>query len=102
MTTDPFTTAARAEAEKCADLAAAPEDFEYGLIVRDFMAGAVWARAYLASQEPTDAEVEAVARYFYKTQTGSDLIDTSIYRENWLRIARSALAAGREARHDVP
>lgn len=52
MTTDAFTTAARAAAER-----------DWGTTVRAqrpaFIAGAEWARDHLAEQEPTDAEVEA-------------------------------------------
>ena len=47
MTTDPFTDAARAEAEvQCGN----SFDLEH------FMAGAEWARDHLAAQEPTDDE----------------------------------------------
>src|SRR5699024_6238443 len=61
MTTDPFTEAARAEAEvQCGN----SFDLEH------FMAGAEWARDHLAAQEPTDAEVEAAAR--------------SLWAEGWL------------------
>ena len=57
MTTDNFTDAARAEAERRADLSAEPLDFEHGLIVKDFLAGAEWARTHLAAQEPTDVDI---------------------------------------------
>ena len=63
MTTDDFTEAARAEAwHRHPD----PVDVETGEPVddwgfeesarRDFLAGAKWARAHLAAQEPTDAD----------------------------------------------
>lgn len=89
MTTDPFTEAARAEAEERLTW----HDQQFGSLLDPMVHMAVWARDHLATQGPTDAEVEAVARYLYKTQTGSDLIDTSIYRQDWLRIARAALEA---------
>ena len=66
MTTDPFTEAARAEAEKRHQGDWDP--FEQGPIDdwgfaeaerRAFVTGAVWARTHLFAQEPTDAEVEA-------------------------------------------
>ena len=105
MTTDDFTTAAHAEASRRFP-SGAPASSRFNAEQKagraGFIGGAVWSRTHLAAQEPTNAEVEAVARYFYKTQTSSDLIDTSLYRQNWLRIARNALAAAREARHDVP
>ena len=59
MSTDGFTEAAeaaRAYARPRADLTPGPKEFEYALIFKDFMAGAEWARAYLAAQESTEAE----------------------------------------------
>ena len=53
MTDDDFTTAARAEAESWIGMDLDDHD--------NFVSGAEWARAYLAEQEPTDAEVEAAA-----------------------------------------
>ena len=59
MNNDPFTAAARAEAERDHP----DDDYEGsgGAERCAFMAGAVWARTHLAAQEPTDAETEAAA-----------------------------------------
>ena len=61
MTTDNFTEAARAEAERVRD---ENSPLEYGTIratfLDAFLAGAEWARTHLAAQEPTDAECIAV------------------------------------------
>jgi hypothetical protein len=46
-----------------------------------------------ASDCITDAMVEAAVRVFYRNQTGTDLLDTSGYRDNWLALARRALEA---------
>lgn len=53
MTDDDFTTAMRAESEA---------RFWFASDRGIFEEGAEWARARLAAQEPTDAEVEAAAR----------------------------------------
>lgn len=97
MTTDPFITAARAEAEKRAHLTAACEEFEY-LIVRDFMAAVVWARDYLAAQDPTDAEVEAAACALAAEREDIEDFDSLSYRaqEEFRADARLALNAARE------
>ena len=50
MTTDNFTEAARAEAERRFDFLSDASCFEQG---------AEWARTHLAAQEPADAEIEA-------------------------------------------
>ena len=104
MTADNFTDAAGAEAER-----------RYNRIVRrnktadewldegrasGFTSGAEWARTHLAAQEPTDAEVLAVARLFYRTQCGHDLLDGSVYKDRWMNTARAALSAARAARRD--
>ena len=51
MSTDNFTEAARAEAERRFDFLSDASCFEQG---------AEWARAHLAAQEPTDAELDAL------------------------------------------
>ena len=61
---------------------------------------AEWARAHLAAQEPTEDEVLAVARLFYRTQCGHDLLDGSVYKDRWMNTARAALSAARTARRD--
>ena len=57
MTTDPFTEAARAEAERRFDFLSDASCFEQG---------AEWARTHLAAQEPTTAEVEAFQDCLYE------------------------------------
>ena len=61
MTTDAFTEAARAEAER-RNPSNAPKGLtraSNAISRRDFRDGAEWARDHLAQQEPTDAEVQA-------------------------------------------
>lgn len=59
MITDPFTEAARAEAEYRHPAFESPSTGrKLWPVSRDsFIAGAEWARTYLAAQEPTDPEV---------------------------------------------
>lgn len=93
MTTDNFTEAARAEAEgrynrtvrrnKTAD-----EWLDEGR-ASGFASGAEWARTHLASQEPTDAEVEAAKA----------VLDSVEYADEPQSI-RAALSAARAARRD--
>lgn len=67
MTAEPFTTAARAEADSRAYGNSA------GVFCSAFRAGAEWARTHLAAQEPTDAEIQAVmkvARTHYSMPLG--------------------------------
>ena len=64
MTTDPFTEAARAEAERRYNRIArrnktADEWLDEGR-ASGFTSGAEWARVHLATQEPTDADAHAV------------------------------------------
>lgn len=96
MTTDAFTTAARAHASEqwlMQDQREASEE------------GAEWARDYLARQEATDAEVEAAAKALYAEDINAstspdawpawesdDNAARSLYREN----ARAALTAAKE------
>lgn len=101
MNNDNFTTAARAKAERRADLAAEPLDFEHGLIEKDFLAGAEWARTYLAAQEPTDAEVETMARMTTEEVSGCDWARFGEDARNYHReTARRRLTAARAARRD--
>ena len=62
MATDPFTDAARTEAESWIGMDLDDHD--------NFVSGAVWARDHLAAQEPTDAEVEAGANAIIALLTG--------------------------------
>ena len=115
MTTDPFTDAARAEAERQVP------PFEHDEIPpRDlttwsrtaFRVGAEWARDHLAAQEPTDAEVEAAAGAMYRNPEGWALM-LALYRslvsegnprakghvvEHRLDLAREGLLAARAVR----
>ena len=64
MTTDNFTEAAYAEAERQNPVPPTydpegPSQWERLLAKQAFRNGAEWARTHLAAQEPTDAEVEA-------------------------------------------
>ena len=97
MTTDPFTTAARAEAESWIGMDLDDHD--------NFVSGAVWARDHLDAQEPTDAEIEAAAEATCSGEGGCDPCF------NWddsvdggctycTRHARAALSAARAARRD--
>lgn len=86
MTTDDFTTAARTEADR---RMRADGLVTQASMVRahGFTVGAEWARDHLAAQEPTDAEVEAVAGVLAESEdTGS------------VETARAALSAARKAR----
>ena len=104
MTADNFTDAARAEAERKHPVPASYDpgvsQYERLLAQGAFRNGAEWARAHLAAQEPTEDEVLAVARLFYRTQCGHDLLDGSVYKDRWMNTARAALSAARTARRD--
>ena len=88
MTTDPFTEAMFAASRENNP----HRDPEYG----EFRAGAEWARTHLATQGPTDAEVDALCRAVDE-QAGYWLgpITASM-------VLQEARRAAREARHDVP
>ena len=90
MTTDPFTEAARAEAER---VARENTPLEYGSIWDAFVdayAAGLQARTHLAAQEPTDAEVGAFQKRLYdRTLTWVPTVE-----------ARAALSAARAARRD--
>ena len=97
MTTDAFTEAARAYARKRyptgSDL-----DRDRRMVVDEF---AVWARAHLAQQEPTDAEVLAALNADYAIRFGpSNLPADSLepYGDKHVQIMRAALVAAKEAR----
>ena len=97
MTTDAFTEAARAYARKRyptgSDL-----DRDRRMVVDEF---AVWARAHLAQQEPTDAEVLAALNADYALRFGpSNLPADSLepYGDKHVQIMRAALVAAKEAR----
>ena len=60
MTTDPFTDAARAEAEDYARTPRMNVGTVRDRIAEAHQAGAEWARTHLAAQEPTDAELDAL------------------------------------------
>lgn len=102
MTTDDFTTAAHAEAIR----AWTTPQFDGGNVIG--MLGqhmAEWARTYLAEREVSDAEVLAALNADYALRYGgrnipADSLDP--YGDEHVAIMRAALAAAREARHDVP
>ena len=107
MTTDPLTEAdlmdyARAEAETRWPQRRA------GHYVQQlaFVAGAEWARSYLAAQEPDDAEVEAAARAISAEQDRRIGLKAGAWwgaerRRNLARAdARAALRSARAARRD--
>lgn len=64
MTADDFTTAARAEAERVFITSDPnyPDRDAAWVRVGGFQEGALWAREYLITQDPTPEEIEAVAR----------------------------------------
>src|SRR5690606_33972527 len=97
MTTDDFTTAARAEAD------GRGYDPAYRGRTRNvFLAGAEWARDHLAAQEPTDDDVQAAVAAILaltgETEETARMDDIDVAWDH----ASAALAAAREARHDVP
>lgn len=62
------------------------------------IADAILASGFRRQGPVTDAQVEAAARVFYESQTGSaDGFNGSLYRYAWERMARAALEAAREA-----
>ena len=108
MTTDPFTEAARAEAERRWPMDALPVRLLSAAERKDrrigFEVGARWARDRFA-QEPPEAEVEAAAVAICSGEGGCDPCF------NWddsvdggctycTRHARAALSAARAARRD--
>ena len=100
MTTDPFTEAARAEAE---------ERYEFVSDMSCFEDGAEWARTHLAAQEETQDEVlDMVEDRFHdamltaSVQEPDDEMTTYVDAPltEVLRIVRAALSAARAARRD--
>ena len=115
MTTDPFTEAARAEAERRHPAPEIETGAQLGytqtqireVVRRTFTNAAEWARAHLAAQEPTDAEIEAAARAISAEQDRRIGLKAGTwwggaeYRRNFAREdARAALRAARAARRD--
>lgn len=112
MTTDPFTDAARAEAERrYAPEARLPvmkptdrmDDLPRRCAIDGFTMGAEWARDHLAAQEVTDAEVDAVAVILYRQRALHHTMESwgrepetvkNLYRLD----ARAALVTARDAR----
>ena len=103
MTTDNFTEAARAEAER-RNPSSAPNGLtraSNAISRRDFRDGAEWARDHLAAQEPTDAEVLAALNADYALRFGpSNLPADSLepYGDKHVQIMRAALVAAKGAR----
>ena len=104
MTTDAFTDAARAEAERRWSQGLLEDGSLPGHRWMDrrigFEIGALWARTYPAAQEPTDDEVEAAARAIH-INTIREFDDLGGLDQHALRTrARKALVAARAARRD--
>ena len=102
MTTDPFTEAARAEAERRYNRIArrnktADEWLDEGR-ESGFTSGAEWARAHLAAQEPTDEEciyiLSIVCSPFGEEDKKSEWAPAAIQR------CREAMVRARAARRD--
>ena len=108
MTTDPFTDAARAEAERRWSRDLLGDDALPGPARMNrrigFDLGAQWARTHLAAQEPTDAEVEAAARALAHwdgaSGWGTPAWDGEITEAAYIYGAHMALLAARAARRD--
>jgi len=49
------------------------------------------------SGAPSKEAIAAAARVFYRSQTGEDLLATSIYADAWTRVTERALQAAVEA-----
>jgi len=107
-TTDPFTTAARAEGHRRAARAhlggnSATTDAQraaYAWESRLFEQAAEWARAYLAAREPDEAEVQAAAEAIADAAEGIEEWDSLTPSEQraYRCEARAALSAARRAR----
>ena len=116
MTTDNFTEAARAEAERRYNRIArrnktADEWLDEGR-ASGFTSGAEWAHDHLAAQEPTEDEVETAARAM-RIETLGDTVRPGVAARWWdsgdvspdevdklRRLARTALSAARATRRD--
>lgn len=90
----PFVDAARAEARKRVTNRLAGR-FSVAELIGWFVAGAVWARDRLAEQEPSDAEVEAVAVAICAGEGAGDLYSWGPSTQE--RFRETARAALREA-----
>ena len=102
MTTDNFTEAARAEAER-RNPSSAPNGLtraSNAISRRDFRDGAEWARTHLAQQEPTDAEVLAAALAICRLQDDGYEPTEDHPCGACTESARAALLAARAARRD--
>ncbi|MCZ4325698.1 hypothetical protein [Brachybacterium paraconglomeratum] len=97
MTTDPFTEAARAEAEALfLHSAEVPSPQEIGEHI------AVWARDHLAAQEPTDGEVLAAlnAQGVVVSPKMHPAPSLDYWGDKPTEAMRAALSAARAARRD--
>ena len=106
MTTDNFTEAARAEAERRYNRIArrnktADEWLDEGR-ASGFTSGAEWARTHLAAQEVTDAEVIAALGAANRTTLTGQRFDAplSFYSDATVKAMRAALSAARAARRE--
>lgn len=102
MNNDDFTAAAREEARLYWLETLQDETVGIGNLGQHM---AEWARAHLAAQEPTDAEVEAAARIiFNRARAGNAFADAVWFevRGDYLEDARAALSAARNARYGTP
>ncbi|QCR53229.1 hypothetical protein C1N80_06290 [Brachybacterium sp. SGAir0954] len=104
MTADDFTTAARAEAEAfvrqaMSDAWTDGEEFEHlPRVLAERLPG--WARAHLAAQEPTDAEVVAALGAANRITLSGSRFDAPLtfYSDAVVRAMRAALRAARDVR----
>ena len=103
MTTDPFTEAAYAEAERQNPVPPTydpegPSQWERLLAQQAFRNGAEWARTHLAAQEPTDEEciyiLSIVCSPFGEEDKKSEWAPAAIQR------CREAMVRARAARRD--
>ena len=106
MTTDDFTEAARAEAEKrwprdLLDVRPLPGPARLNRRI-GFDLGAQWARTYLAAQEPTDAEVLAAlnAQVIVMSPKVPPAPSLDYWGDKPAEAMRAALSAARAARRD--
>ena len=108
MTADNFTDAARAEAERRWPYSANPDptpaEDEDAALSAGFMAGAEWARTYLAAQEPTEEEVTEAALAMCRGDGAGTCwnYDDTVHGgcTDHADDARAALSAARAARRD--
>ena len=102
---DNFTEAARAEGQAriaaMLEAAGASDDIR-AWFPAGFEKGAEWARAHLAAQEPTDAEVIAALGAANRTTLTGQRFDAplSFYSDATVKAMRAALSAARAARRE--